>query len=410
MDYPKLYRISQVWEREGIKDIGAYLHKELKVKGMDNKIQAGSRIAITVGSRGIANLKEIVTFIVEWVKQLGANPVIIPSMGSHGNATAAGQRQLLEEYGITEKETGAPVLSSMDVVRLGQTSGGAPVYIDKNAYESDGIVVLNRVKPHTTMRGIVQSGLMKMMAVGLGKQKGAESMHKHGLEESIPESAKIIIQRGTIVFGLAIIENAYEETSKIIAVPPEEIEAKEKELLKEAEANLPVIPFDPLDVLIVNWMGKNISGSGMDTNVVGRWRRIGGPPDKNISRIAALHLTPESHGNAIGLGMAEIITREIYENIDFKATYMNGITAGWLGGVRVPMFLDTEREVFQEALRPFDPDRVRMVLINSTLQIESFLASGALLPEARQNSNLRVVEGPLELRFDTRGRLEGMLW
>lgn len=409
MEFPRLIRVRQKLNDERIDDIEGVVYRELMQHEIVSRVNPGARVAVAVGSRGISCLDRMVRTIVHWVRERGAQPFIVPAMGSHGNASAEGQADLLRGYGIYEEAVGAPVLSSMEVDLLGKTPQGAPVYIDRYAHTADAIILVNRVKPHTTVKGPVQSGLLKMMTVGLGKQKGAEAMHRYRLEIAIPEAARIVMARAPIAFGLAVVENAFDQPALIRAIPRERIEKEERDLLRKAEANLPVIPFDPLDVLIVDWMGKNISGSGMDTNVVGLWRRIGGPVDRVIHRIAVLDLTEESHGNAAGVGMADVITRRLYQKIDLQATYMNCITAGYLPGAKIPITLDTDREVIGTALVGYQPESVRLVRIESTLRLDRFFISEGLLPEASAHPRIEILGEPEEMRFGGDGRILNQL-
>lgn len=388
----KLYQVRQKLNKDKLIDIEKSVWNELYNKGLASQIKPGQKIAVTVGSRGIANLAEIVRAVVRWLQECGARPFIIPAMGSHGDADAGEQKKILEDYGVTESFIGAPIISCMDVVQLGTTSEGAPVYIDKMALQSDGIVALNRIKPHTTMSGPVQSGLLKVLAVGLGKHQGAQTMHYYGLEKTIPEAARVIFEKVPVMFGVAIIENSYEEICQVVAIRSEDIESTEKQLLVIAEKNLPSVPFDPLDALIVRYMGKNISGSGMDTNIVGRWRRVGGKQDKQINRIGVFDLTEESHGNAIGVGMADFITEKLYKKINLKAMYTNALTAGWVNGVKIPIIMKDEQQIFAQLLSRQDNKKFRMVIIESTLALETFYISEGLLNEAKMNALLELVD------------------
>jgi hypothetical protein len=405
MEELKLFQVRQIINTESISSVQSALRHELVSKSLNELISPGQKIAITVGSRGIASLVQILRCLVEWLWESGAKPFIVPAMGSHGNADARGQLDILERYGITEKKIGVPVASSMEVVLLEHTAAGAPVYMDKTAYESDGIIVLNRVKPHTTMSGPVQSGLLKMLAVGLGNHEGAESMHRYGLEKNVPQAAAIILSKAPVLFGIAIVENAFKQPYGIYAIPAGRIASEEQGVLEEAVKILPVIPFDHLDVLLVRTMGKNISGSGMDTNVVGRWRRVGGEIDKDIKRIAVLDLADESRGNALGIGMADFITRSLYEKIDFKATYMNALTSGWTNGAKIPMVLETEKDVWRQALHGFNREKLRLVLIENTLNLQEIWVSEVIKEEAANCPSIDLIKGPFAVNFSPEGKL-----
>ncbi|MEW5920748.1 MAG: lactate racemase domain-containing protein [Bacillota bacterium] len=402
---PPLYRITQLVEKGKITSIEECLLAELKAQGTAERLQPGARVAIAVGSRGIAGLSLLVKTLVEWLKEQECRPLLLTAMGSHGEATAQGQIAVLKSYGITEEKIGAPITASMDVVEIGRTSAGTSVYFNREALGCDAIILLNRVKPHTTMQGPVQSGLMKMMAVGLGNREGAESMHRFGLERSVPDAANIILKKTPVLFGVALLENARKELYKISVIPAAQIPEKEKPLLREAQRILPLIPCDPVDVLLVRRMGKNISGTGMDTNVVGRWRRIGGPVDRVIGRIGVFDLTDESKGNGLGVGMADCITSVLSSKIDIKVTRTNAQTSGWPEGARVPPVLRNEADVCRRLLQGFVEERVRLVLIESTMQLETFWVSAALKEELAGASFITAIDGPLKVDFDPAGNL-----
>ncbi|MDO9535482.1 MAG: lactate racemase domain-containing protein [Bacillota bacterium] len=405
MEKLRLYQVKQIINNEKIFSVKDALRHELKDKKIGGLIRPGQKIAITVGSRGIASLAEIVSSLAEWLLGYGAKPFIVPAMGSHGNASARGQLEVLEGYGITEQQIGVPIVSSMEVIKIGETSSGSPVYCDKEAYNSDAIVVLNRVKPHTTMSGPVQSGLMKILAVGLGNHKGAESMHRHNLEKNVPEAAAVILKKAPVLFGVAIVGNALNKPYKFYAIPAERIEFEEPPILQEAIKILPVIPFDHIDVLLVRMMGKNISGSDMDTNVVGQWRRVGGEIDKNIKRIAVFQLSPESHGNAIGVGMADFITRSLYEKINLDETYKNALTAGWTNGAKIPMIMEDEKAVVEKVICGYDSEKLRLVFIEDTLNLHKFWVSEKIKDEAAASPRIDFISGPSEVCFSREGKL-----
>ncbi len=401
----ELYEVRQFVVKDKIPDVRAALLRELQEKNIQALIVPGHRIAVTVGSRGIACLPDMVQCLVEWLKERKAVPIIVPAMGSHGNASAEGQAMLLREYGISEDKMGAPVVSSMEVVQLGKTEGGAPVYLDKVAAECDGIIVLNRIKPHTTMKGPLQSGLVKMLAVGLGNRLGAESMHRYGLDENVPQAARLILKKAPVLFGAAVVENADKAPYKVAVMRAGTIEAEERALLEEAQKVLPLVPFDPLDTLLVHRMGKDISGTGMDTNVIGRWRRVGGPVDREIRYIGVFDLTADSAGNAIGMGMADFITRAFYRKINFETTYTNALTADWPAGAKMPVVLESEKAIVEKTLEGFEPGSVRLALIDSTMNLEVFWISRSLREEADAIPSLEVVQKPLLPAFDEQGKL-----
>jgi hypothetical protein len=371
------------------------------------KLRPGARVAITAGSRGISNLVAMTRAAADAVKSIGGQPFIVPSMGSHGGATDEGQKHLLADLGISEGSIGCPVRSSMEVAEIGRTAAGIPVYLDRHALQSDGIVVINRVKPHTAFRGDIESGLCKMLAVGLGKHKGAQQMHAAGLGPALVEAAQIILSRAPVLAGIAVLENSLDETAEIHVVPPGRFEETDRTLLHRAWQTLPRIPFDPLDVLIVDEMGKNISGTGMDNNVIGIGPRVGGKMEMGhpaVSTIVVLGLTPETHGNANGIGLADLTTRRLVDSIDYKATYTNVLTTRLWSAGRLPVILETDREAIETAIGEAPPDRIRLVRIKNTLHLEEMEISEALLPEARAKG-LPVVTEARGLLFDGTGRL-----
>ena len=326
MNYPPLYRIQQQFEKTSIKDIPEAVRREFSRLGGAKNIKPNQRVAVTVGSRGIYNLRIIVATAVECLRNMGLKPFIIPAMGSHGAATAKGQIKVLKELGITESSVGAPIISSMDVVSVGRLDSGAKVFVSKDALEADHLVVINRVKPHTLLRGEVESGLCKMLAVGCGKHQGALNMHTFGLAATIVPAARIILEKAPVLCGLAILENSLDETHTLKLALPEQFVEADRELLASAKRLLPTIPLDDLDILIVEEMGKNISGAGMDPNVIGFWRREGGPREPDYRTLIVLDLTPESEGNAVGIGMADLTTQRVIDEIDSKPSYTNAIT------------------------------------------------------------------------------------
>lgn len=375
------------------------------------KIQPGMEIAVGVGSRGITKLDRIVLEVVENLKRLEANPFLVPAMGSHGGATAEGQREILASYGITEDRMQVPIRATMEVVDLGHTPQQVPVYFDAIAAAADGIVVINRVKSHTDFRGDHESGLLKMLAIGLGKQRGAQAFHHHGFDQFaglIPQVGQFLLEKLPILLGVAIVEDGYHEPALVEAVPCEAIFEREKELLLEAKRMLPRIPFPEIDVLIIGEMGKNISGCGMDPNVTGRF--LTPPlslqaPSPRVERIAALRLTPETHGNALGVGAADVITRRFYESIDYQKTYANAATAGEVAWARVPIAVETDRDAVALALGTaprVQPKTARVVWIRNTLELEHLCVSEALLG---QSDEVESREPLSPMAFDQEGSL-----
>jgi len=406
MDYPPMYRIQQRFERTSIMDIPEAVQREFsRLKGAKN-IKPNQRVAVAVGSRGINNLRTIVAAAVECLQSMELKPFILPAMGSHGGATAEGQKNVLKEMDIIESSVGVPVVSTMDVISVGRLDSGAEVFVSKDVLEADHLVVINRVKPHTLLRDEVESGLCKMLAVGCGKHQGALSMHKFGLAATIVPAARVILEKAPVLCGLAILENSLDETHTVTLALPEQFVEVDKELLKSARRLLPTIPLDDLDILIVDEMGKNISGAGIDPNVIGFWRREGGPREPDYRTLIVLDLTPESEGNAVGIGMADMTTQRVIDKIDRKPSYTNAITSGVWRSVRLPLALENDRAVIETALSHVpDLQHVRMVRILNTLHLENFWATGVLLPELRRKEGITVDETSLALDFDDEGRL-----
>jgi hypothetical protein len=408
---PKMARVAQIFEDNTLKDIPGTIAKEFAKNEIASTIKPGMSIAVTAGSRGVANIAVILKEIVDNIKKLGGKPFIFPAMGSHGGATAEGQRQLLESYGITEKTMGVPVKSSMETVVIGRTAEGKPVSIDKYASEADGILIVGRVKPHTAFRGKYESGLLKMMVIGVGKQKGAESCHDEGfgkMAHYVETFADVIIAKTKILFGVAIVENAFDNTCKIEAIPTAQIKAKEPALLLEAKKLMPRIMIPKFDILIVDQIGKNFSGDGADPNITATYctpYASGGP---EFQRYVVLDLSEETHGNAIGLGLADFTTKRVYDKTDFDATYPNALTATVTQGVKMPMVLKNDREALKAAIficTGIDKSKPKIVRIKNTSHIEEILISEALLEEAKKNPDMKVLEEPKELPFDKDGNL-----
>ncbi|TDL92461.1 DUF2088 domain-containing protein [Vibrio vulnificus] len=403
---PKMVKVRQKFRTPQIADVAREVKKAIKEAGVLSRINEDDRVAIAVGSRGVADLPIIVRETVSAVMEAGGNPFIVPAMGSHGGATAEGQIDVLLQLGISEEAVGAPILSSMEVIKLDELPNGLPVYIDKLAYESDKIIVINRIKPHTAFRGPVESGLMKMITIGLGKQKGAEAAHAYSFKymaEHVPEMAKISLAKAPIIFGLATIENAYDKPAKIVAVPAEELEEVEPGLLLEAKSLMPKIHFDSMDVLIVNELGKDISGDGMDPNITGNFATpyaTGGP---DVKRTVVLGLTEKTHGNANGIGMADMTTKAVMNEIVWEKGYANALTSTVTDVVKLPMFLDTQELAVKAAIKTcnaFDLNKVRVVRIKNTLEIGEIWISESMMEEALKNKNIEILSESEELALD----------
>jgi hypothetical protein len=404
---PSFVHVRQELPRDRIAQVAPAVRAELRRIGLAERLQPGWSVAITAGSRGIADIPLVIRTVAEVVREAGAEPFVVPAMGSHGGATPEGQRHVLAEYGITEHTVGAPIRATMDTVELGRLPSGAVVYFDAHAAAASATIVVNRVKAHTAFRGEIESGLCKMTAIGLGKQRGAEQMHAHGLREHIPLAASLSLARNNVVAGLGLVENAAHQLAVIRATPPDGFLDTDRELLKIANGYLPRIPFDHLHVLVVGWLGKNLSGSGMDYNVVGMWRRIGGEQVPNFERIVVLDLTDESDGNGLGVGIADFTTRRLYDKLDLQKTYMNGLTANALAAIKVPIVLESDRQALGVALHSVDPNQApRVAIVRSTLDLAELWVSEALADDVAANPRLEVVGSGAELAFGPDARLQ----
>ncbi len=413
---PRLYRVRQTQVIPYLEDVEGAIEEQMTP--YLSRIKPGSRIGIAAGSRGIFNYSRMIKQIVVMVKKAGAQPFIIPAMGSHGGATAEGQIEVLEGYGITEQTMGAPILSCMDTVIIGHTEDGAPVNFDKNAASMDGIIMCNRVKPHTDFHGEIESGVVKQMVIGLGKQKGASTVHRRGtwgLANVIPRSARIILEKMPILMGVAILENSQDRTARIEVLLPENMMEREKELLKEAKSLMPSLPFKDIDTLVLTEMGKNISGTGIDPNIVGRYvlRDVTDDPTPHIYRIVCLDLTDESHHNAIGVGIADIITRRMFEKIDLEPTYTNTVTSGFLERGFMPIILESDNAAIETALgccnRLVTAENARLVIAKNTLDLHELLVSESLLHELEGNEHIEIL-GEEKLEFAEDGYLARKLF
>lgn len=399
VELPLFAPVRQHFPDDSIEDVAAAVQAEFHRLRVAERVQPGMSIAVTAGSRGIDRSAEITRAVVDGLQALGARPFIVPAMGSHGGATVEGQLAILASYGITEEAMGCPIRATMEAVPLGTTASGYIVYCDRYAYEADGIVVVNRVKPHTILTGDLGSGLAKMLAIGLGKAVGADSIHRMGIEENLLPAVRTVLAKTKVLFGLAIVENSYDKAARIEAVLPTEIEEADLRLLRLARSYLPTVPFDPLDVLIIQEIGKNISGAGLDPNVVGMHRRLEVPPQRRIGRIVALNLTEESHGNAIGFGMADIITERLADRVDYEVTCINALTSHFLWGVKQPLTAPNDELALRLALRPFPPQSARAVIIRDTAHLDTLWVSTALLAELPSYEQSELLAGPRPLRF-----------
>lgn len=405
MQFPQIALVRQHLSSESIDDPEAETRRLLSEMPLAERIRPGMQVAVGVGSRGISCIRDVVNGIIAEIRACGAEPFLVPAMGSHGGGTADGQREVLESYGLGEAQTGAPIRSDMSVTEAGRTPDGMPVYFNTVAAQADAIMVVNRIKPHTSFRNQWESGLFKIMAVGLGKHQGAATIHAWNVRNAVPAAARVILATQPIVAGVAIVENGHHQPLHIAALPAEDIEDSEPALLEMAWKHLLRIPFDPLDLLVLQEMGKDISGTGMDTNVIGMWRRTGGPIDPDYRVLCALDLTPNSHGNAVGVGYCDLIPQRLRAKIDFNATYTNCLTAGNFSGAKLPITLPTDRDVLQAGLPPRDPDSARLVIVRNTLDLETIWVSEGLLSEVQASSDMEQVSPLQPLAFDKDGTL-----
>jgi hypothetical protein len=405
---PNFFRLEQKVAATGLSDVEAATRRALAELSASKFIRRGMKVAVGAGSRGISNYGAIVKVVCQELTGLGAEVFIVPAMGSHGGATAAGQLELLASSGITESAMGVPIYSSMDVVELGRT-GPFVVYHDRIASQADAVVLVNRIKPHTDFHGPIESGLMKMSAIGLGKQRGAHQFHvassRRGHAQALLEVARQVLKLSRIVFGIGIIENQLHQTARIVAVPSAQIEQEEMKLLEEARQLMPRLPFQQVDLLVVDEMGKNLSGTGMDTNVIRR--EIDGsflkPAANSVLRIYVRSLHPHSHGNAAGIGMADFVHDQLLSAMDVKATWMNVISSLTPVNARVPMHFPTDREALAAAMQTVghaDPKAAKVLWIKNTLSCQALLASEAYLDEARARTDLMALSEPKPLAFD----------
>ena len=411
MPFPRMVRVRQTFPRPRVADIPRTVAEGLGAAGLT--IKRGDTVAVGAGSRGIANIAVVVGAAVRWLQGLGARPFVFPAMGSHGGGTPEGQLSVLEHYGITEATMGCPLRATMDVVQVGEALG-LPVWLDREASEADWIGLVNRVKPHTDFKGTIESGLFKMMTIGLGKYTGAVQYHRanirHGYETVITAVGREMLAKARIGFGLGIVENGYDETARIEAFNAANLEAGERRLLKEAREWMARLPLSPIDVLLVEEMGKNISGAGMDTNVIGRPSNPHEPfpADPKILWIVALDLTEESYGNATGIGNADFATRRLVDKIDMKPTLINCITACTPNGAKVPATYDTVREAIETALACIGltpPEGARVIRIKNTLMLAEIEVSEALLSEVAKCPHLTRLTDAVPLPFDGAGNL-----
>jgi hypothetical protein len=416
-DIPLFFTLRQTFDRPRVGDLATTVRGEVEKALPAGSVAAGARVGVAVGSRGIRDIATVVRVAVEVLKARGARPFILPAMGSHGGATAEGQRQLIAHYRVTEEAMGCPVRAEMETRSVGRTASGVDVRMAAAAWQSDGVLLVNRVKPHTDYKGPLESGLAKLCAIGLGKYDGAREIHRHlftvGLGEAVRGVAETMVATGRILGGLAILENAYHETARIVGVPASALFETEEKLLVEARRLMGRLPLEEVDVLVCDRLGKNISGAGLDTNVVGRsvYGYVAGQPWREgmarILRIAVMDVSDESDGNAVGMGLVDFVPERFARRVDHGVTRLNALTSCCPTAAKTPVVLADDREAVLAAIRtsPVRPEGPRVVYVRDTLELETVLVSEACRPLVEGREGIEVVSGPAPLRFDDRGRL-----
>ncbi len=406
--WPQFRRVTQVMK--GLQEVDPARAVVDQWPTVRTEIKAGKTYALGVGSRGIRSIALIVKQVIDLIRAEGADAVIIPAMASHGGATAAGQREVLAALGITEATMGVAIDDDMAVEEVARLNDGTPLYFSRAALSRDGVIPINRVKPHTDFHGPHESGLCKMLVIGFGKHVGAASVHRRGFTEFhrvLPEAGELLLRRVPVPCGVAVVENGREETARIRVLPKALMLAEERALLDEAREWMARLPFQHVDLLVVGRLGKNLSGSGMDPNVTGRWISRAATGGLEATRLTVLNLTPETHGNAIGVGAADTIPRHLFESIDWEKTYLNGLTSTELAGARIPMVLENDRQAVEAAIRAINgrtPAQGRVVVIRDTLSVEEFAISEGLADEADRLG--LTPHGPWEpICFDADGSL-----
>lgn len=416
MTLPRMYRIRQTFDTpQSLVDVTAAVKSQLKSLGLDRKVNSGETVAITCGSRGVANVALITREIVRHFLSLGAKPFVVPAMGSHGGATAPGQRALIESFGVTEEYIGCPIKATMETVIVDKTPQGIAVHFDRNASEANHVFIANRIKPHTMFVGPIESGLHKMMLIGLGKHAGAVNYHRaiksYTFLEIIRAVADVVVKRCRVIGGLGIVENAFEETALVEGVPVEQFYEREVLLLEKARAWMPRLPLNDIDLLVVDEIGKEISGTGMDTNVVGRKfndHAATAEDATNCRRIFVRGLTEKTHGNGTGIGLAEFTNHRTVAALDIESTTVNCVTAGHVTAAMIPVHFETDRQVVDTALKTLgltEPPDARVVQITNTLLLQEMLVSEACLPQLKDNARVTLVNGPFDWEFDASSNL-----
>jgi hypothetical protein len=413
MAFPKVVKVRQKFPRPLVEDVEATIRDEVE-KVTSSRVQAGMQIALTAGSRGIAQIDVVLRLLVRVLKERGAEPFIVPAMGSHGGATAEGQVEVLQSLGVTEEFCEAQILSSMEVVEIERTERGVPVYMDRHASKADGVVIVNRIKAHTDFRSRIESGLLKMASIGLGKHDAALALHGYGvtgIRDYMIEVGEEIFRSGRVLFGVGIVENAYDEPARIEAIEPDNVRGREEELLEEYMGMMPALPVREMDVLFVDSLGKDYSGTGMDTNVIGRFRILGveEPESPRAKYLIVSKISEGSHDNALGIGLADITTERLFSAIDYEAMNANVMTSTFLERAKIPMVLANDREALETAIRcnwGVPAEETRFVRIPNTLHLEHAYLSENLLDEALEYGNVEVVSEAAEPKFDENGYFE----
>ena len=413
LSLPSMIRIRQRFERPVIADVAREVDQQLQRLNLSSKVPAGNSVALTVGSRGITSIATIARAVIDHLKGLGARPFIVPAMGSHGGATAEGQRELIGRYGVTEESMGVEIRSSMETVVVGQLAEGIPVHFDRHASEADHVLVMGRIKPHTMFVGDIESGLHKMMLIGLGKHAGAWTYHRaikeYSFDQIIRGVAGVVLEKCRVLAGLAIVENAYDETARIEAVAPQDFYEREKSLLQLARDWLPRLPFPDVDLLIVDQIGKEISGTGMDTNIIGRKYNDHAAMEGDSARCKRIYvrgLTAETRGNACGIGIAEFALRRAVDEMDQHYTQVNCITAGHPTAGMVPLVYDSDRDAIEAALQTIGltpPQNAKVVHIRDTLHLDTVSVSAAYQAAVQQRDDLEFLSEPAPMQFDEQG-------
>ncbi|MDB5353113.1 MAG: hypothetical protein JWN86_4360 [Planctomycetota bacterium] len=411
---PLIARVRQKFEQPRVDDPAGAVAEAIRGSRIRSRIPAGGSVAVTVGSRGIAGIDRITRAAVDTLKSLGLNPFIVAAMGSHGGGTAEGQRAMIAEFGITEASVGCPIRAEMETVELGTNSFGLPICFDRNAHEADGIVLLNRIKPHTSFTGRYESGLLKMLTIGLGKREGAAQVHKlglPGLAKLLPEVGSFLLANTKVALGLAILENAEETTARVVGIEPEEILEVEPRLLDESRALMGRLPFDQIDVLIVGELGKNYSGTGLDPNVIGR-QRVETMPDLQrpiVTRLAVLDVSAESRGNALGVGLADLTTDRLVRALDPTPMLVNCLTSNFLTRARVPIAMPTDRDVLAACLDTCwraEWSEARLVLLPNTLELGTLWVSATMVDDVNAHPNLKFETEFVPMPIDDFGTLD----